>query len=130
MQHPQQALFAPDPSLPRGQGDLEALERLKETIKNNQHEVYRATPQLDVLARLYKGPLSSLPPSSSHPEQIQIKQPEKAAGAPTPSGGNFEAVSPSARHGGGPRPGIPGSNMVRVPSVSLFSRALSECCCG
>jgi len=38
----------------------------------------------------------------------------------TPSGGNFEAVSPSARHGGGPHPGISGSNMVCVPSVSLF----------
>ncbi|KAI9437625.1 hypothetical protein H4582DRAFT_289000 [Lactarius indigo] len=135
MQHPQQAQFIPDPALPRGQGDLEALERLKETIKSNQHEIFRATPRLDVLASIYQGPLGPLlpPPSLSvppHPEQMQSNPTEKAAAAPTSSGGNFETVSSSGfssdvRHahahppvqgvplaGGGPRPGISGNNMV------------------
>ncbi|KAH9028884.1 hypothetical protein EDB85DRAFT_1968997 [Lactarius pseudohatsudake] len=138
MQHPQQAHFVPDPALPRGQGDLEALERLKETIKNNQHEIFRATPRLDVLASLYQGPLGSLLPPSSlsvppHPEQMQNNPAEKAAAVTTSSGGSFETVSSSgfpgdARHAhahahalvqgvplasGGPRQGI-SSNMVRV----------------
>ncbi|KAH9174049.1 hypothetical protein EDB89DRAFT_1954312 [Lactarius sanguifluus] len=134
MQHPQQVHFVPDPALPRGQGDLEALERLKETIKSNQHEIFRATPRLDVLASLYQGPLGSLLPPSSlsvppHPEQMQSNPAEKAAAATTSSGGSFETVSSSgfsgdARHGhahapvqgvplasGGPRQGISG-NMV------------------
>ncbi|KAH8993520.1 hypothetical protein EDB92DRAFT_1854688 [Lactarius akahatsu] len=136
MQHPQQAHFVPDPALPRGQGDLEALERLKETIKSNQHEIFRATPRLDVLASLYQGSLGSLLPPSSlsvppHPEQMQSNPAEKAAAATTSSGGSFETVSSSgfsgdARHAhahahapvqgvplasGGPHPGISG-NMV------------------
>ncbi|KAH9054286.1 hypothetical protein EDB87DRAFT_1646808 [Lactarius vividus] len=127
MQHPQQAHFVPDPALPRGQGDLEALERLKETIKNNQHEIFRATPTA-------RRPLGSLLPPSSlsvppHPEQMQSNPAEKAAAGITSSGGSFETVSSSgfpgdARHApahasvqgvplasGGPRPGISG-NMV------------------
>ncbi|KAH9055565.1 hypothetical protein EDB87DRAFT_1834143 [Lactarius vividus] len=142
MQHPQQAHFVPDPALPRGQGDLEALERLKETIKNNQHEIFRATPRLDVLASLYQGPLGSLLPPSSlsvppHPEQMQSNPAEKAAAGITSSGGSFETVSSSgfpgdARHApahasvqgvplasGGPRPGISG-NMVRVSSSDFM----------
>jgi hypothetical protein len=131
MQHPQQTQFAPDPALPRGQGDLEALERLKDTIKSNQHEIFRATPRLDALANLYQGPLGSLlPPSSlSHPEQMQSNPPEKAAAATKSSGGSFDTVSPSgfsgdSRHiltavqsaplaGSGPRSGVSGGNMVR-----------------
>ena len=63
--------FRPDPSLPPGPADLEALERLKEAIKNNEHEIYRAVPQPAVLASLYKGLIDSVqshvPP---HPEQV------------------------------------------------------------
>lgn len=135
MQHSQLAHFAPDPTLPRGQGDLEALERLKETIKSNQHEIFRATPRLDALANLYQGPLGSLlPPSSlSHPEQMQSNPPEKAVAATMSAGGSFDTVPPTgfsgdARHilahahspvlsaplaGSGPRSGISGNNMVR-----------------
>ncbi|THH12782.1 hypothetical protein EW146_g7369 [Bondarzewia mesenterica] len=69
--HSPQSQFFPDPSLPPGQGDLEALERLKEMIKNNEHEIFRAVPQPSVLAGLYKGSSASgqslVPP---HPEQI------------------------------------------------------------
>src|ERR1700761_3838447 len=150
MQHPQQAQFAPDPSLPRGQGDLEALERLKETIKNNQHEIFRATPRLDALASLYQGPLGSLLPSSAplHPEQMQSNPPDKAAAATMTSGGSFENVPPSGfsgdtRHvltrahspaqtaplaGGGPRPGISGNNMVRCLYYRYCAR--SHVCVG
>jgi hypothetical protein len=101
MQHPQQAQFAPDPALPRGQGDLEALERLKEAIKNNQHEIFRATPRLDALASLYQGPLESLLPPSVplRPEQMQSNPPEKAAVVTMSSGGSFEAVSTSGFSG-------------------------------
>jgi hypothetical protein len=128
MQHPQQAQFAPDPALPRGQGDLEALERLKEAIKNNQHEIFRATPRLDALASLYQGSLGALQPppslSVSHPEQIHSNPPEKAAAATMSSGGGFETVSPSGFSGdvrvqgaplatAGPRPGISSNSMVR-----------------
>jgi hypothetical protein len=130
MQHPQQAQFAPDPALPRGQGDLEALERLKEAIKSNQHEIFRATPRLDALASLYQGSLGTLQPPSSlsvslHPEQMHSNPPEKAAAVTMSSGGGFETVAPSGFSGdtrvqgaslaaGGPRPGISSNNMVRL----------------
>ena len=61
------------PALPPGQNDLEILQSLKETIKNNQHEMYRPVPQPAALASVYLGPpaapsaLSHVPP---HPEQI------------------------------------------------------------
>lgn len=128
MQHSQRAQFAPDPALPRGQGDLEALERLKEAIKNNQHEIFRASPRPDVLASLYQGPLGSLLPPSGplRPEQMQSNPPEKTAAATISSGGSFETVSTSGfssdpRHavqaaplaGGSSRPGISSNNMVR-----------------
>ncbi len=91
MQHPQQVQFFPDPSLPPGQGDLEALERLKNIIKNNQHEIFRATPQPAVLASLYRGSLpSSVPP---HPEPIPGNTKEKPTTAP--SSLSFETPSPS-----------------------------------
>jgi hypothetical protein len=131
MQHPQQAQFAPDPALPRGQGDLEALERLKETIKNNQHEIFRATPRLDALASLYQGPLRTiLPPASLaatlRPEQLQSNPSEKAAAGTMSSGGSFETVTTSGFSAqvhspvqgapltaGGQRAGISSNNMVR-----------------
>ncbi|KAH9973951.1 hypothetical protein BJV74DRAFT_863899 [Russula compacta] len=92
MQHPQQVHFLPDPSLPPGQSDLEALERLKETIKNNQHEIFRAVPRPAVLARLYKGSLPSL--ASSHPEQTSSNLSEKRT--TTPSGPSFETLPSSS----------------------------------
>ncbi|EJF65608.1 hypothetical protein BD309DRAFT_814612, partial [Dichomitus squalens] len=57
--------------LPPGKNDLEILEKLKETIKNNQHELFRPIPQPAALASVYLGPRSSssaayVPP---HPEQ-------------------------------------------------------------
>ncbi|KAH9957300.1 hypothetical protein BC827DRAFT_1270319 [Russula dissimulans] len=88
MQH-QQVQFFPDPSLPPGLGDLEALERLKEIIKNNQHEFFRAIPRPAALAGLYRGPLPSLIPP--HPEQASIYPPEKST--TTPPGLSFENSS-------------------------------------
>ncbi|KAI0088073.1 hypothetical protein BDY19DRAFT_951813 [Irpex rosettiformis] len=68
-QSAQPAHFYPAQSLPPGQNDLEILERLKETIKNNQHELFTPTPRPAALASVYLGPnnLSRVPP---HPEQI------------------------------------------------------------
>jgi hypothetical protein len=91
MQHPQQVQFFPDSSLPLGQGDLEALERLKEVIKSNQHEIFRATPRLAALASLYRGPLPSS--ISPHPEQILSNPKEEPT--TTPSSPSFEAPSSS-----------------------------------
>ena len=58
--------------LPSGQNDLEILERLKETIKSNKHEIFRPVPQPAALASVFLGPRSSsgssqVPP---HPEQV------------------------------------------------------------
>lgn len=92
MHHPQQVQFSPNPSLPPGQGDLEALERLKEIIKSNQHEIFRATPRPAALASLYRGFLpSAVPP---HPEQIPDDPKEKPTTAP--SSPTFETPPPSA----------------------------------
>ena len=62
----------PSTVLPPGQNDLEILERLKETIKNNHHELYRPIPQPAALASVYLGPKSSSAPSQvpPHPEQV------------------------------------------------------------
>ena len=131
MQHPQQVQFAPDPALPRGQGDLEALERLKEVIKNNQHEIFRATPRLDALASLYQGPLGTLKPP---PEQMHSNPPEKTAATTMSSGGSFDTVSSSGfpsdtRGQGAPlvaassRQGISSNNMVRCLFYMSVSRS-------
>ncbi|KAI0779258.1 hypothetical protein C8Q74DRAFT_1216823 [Fomes fomentarius] len=58
--------------LPQGQNDLEILERLKETIKSNQHELFRPIPQPAALAGVFLGPRSTLVSSHvpPHPEQI------------------------------------------------------------
>lgn len=64
MQHQQQQFF-PQPQqqsqniLPLGRNDLEILENLKELIKSNQHEVFRAIPQPAALANVYLGPIST-----------------------------------------------------------------------
>lgn len=68
-QSAQPAHFYSAQSLPPGQSDLEILERLKETIKNNQHELFAPIPRPTALASVYLGPhsVSHVPP---HPEQI------------------------------------------------------------
>jgi hypothetical protein len=113
MQHPQQTQFFPDLSLPPGQGDLEALERLKEFIKNNQHEIFRAVPRPAALANLYKGPLPSLVPS--YPEQISGSLPEKST--TTSSGPSFETSSSSSFVSDAHRPHV----TPAVHGVSLIS---------
>jgi hypothetical protein len=58
------------PLLPPGQNDLEVLEKLKEMIKNGQHEFYRAVPQPAALASIYLGPNATTQPQvPHHPEQ-------------------------------------------------------------
>lgn len=82
---PTHSQFFPDPSLPPGRSDLEVLERLKETIKRNEHEIYRAVPQPAALASVYKGPLTSpqstVPP---HPEQVPQAFQSPSASYPKP----------------------------------------------
>ncbi|KAI0762178.1 hypothetical protein BD413DRAFT_720511 [Trametes elegans] len=57
--------------LPPGQSDLEILQRLKETIKNNQHELFRPDPQPAALASVYLGPRSAVSSHvAPHPEQV------------------------------------------------------------
>ncbi|KAL1941930.1 hypothetical protein VTO73DRAFT_6460 [Trametes versicolor] len=57
--------------LPPGQNDLEILERLKQTIKNNQHELFRPVPQPAALANVYLGPKATLVSHvAPHPEQL------------------------------------------------------------
>ncbi|KAI0266939.1 hypothetical protein BC834DRAFT_86653 [Gloeopeniophorella convolvens] len=87
------------PSLPPGQSDLETLERLKETIKNNQHEIFRATPRPAALASLYQGSFYSLSPSTPvssvppHPEQVPNPPSENLT--PTYSGSSLGTISTS-----------------------------------
>jgi hypothetical protein len=102
MQHPQQVQFFPDPSLPPGQGDLEALERLKEFIKNNQHEIFRAVPRPAALANLYKGALPS--PVPPYPEQTSSSLREKPT--TTQSGIGYEIPSSSSFSSDGHHPHI------------------------
>ncbi|CAL1705983.1 unnamed protein product [Somion occarium] len=64
--------FQQPPSGPPGQSDLELLERLKETIKNNQHEIFRPVPQPDALASVYLGPRPAVSQVPPHPEQIPM----------------------------------------------------------
>jgi hypothetical protein len=112
MQHSQQDQFFPDPSLPPGQGDLEALERLKEFIKNNQHEIFRAVPQPAALANLYKGPLPSLVPP--YPEQTSSSLREKFT--TTQSGMGYEIPSSSGFSSDGHRshiaPAVQGAPLI------------------
>jgi hypothetical protein len=116
MQPPQHFQFFPDPSLPPGQGDLEALERLKEFIKNNQHEFFRAVPRPSALLSLYKGPLPSLVPS--HPEQTSSSLHEKSTS--NPSGLGFEKLSSSGFASDGHHSRIPPA-VQGVPMISSQS---------
>ncbi|THH26840.1 hypothetical protein EUX98_g7347 [Antrodiella citrinella] len=65
-QQPQLQQYYQQPPPQSAQNDLEVLQRLKETIKNNQHDVFRPIPQPSALASIYLGPPSAVPP---HPEQ-------------------------------------------------------------
>jgi len=64
---------APAPNLASGQKDLEILEKLKDTIINNQHEFFRSIPQPAALARIYMGD-ASISPVPPHPEQLPTAQ--------------------------------------------------------
>lgn len=136
MQRPQQThQFAPDPSLPPGQGDLEALERLKEIIKSNQHHIFRATPQPAALASLYRGSLPSavLP----HPEQIPNNSKEKPT---APSSPTFETPSSStfisdahishvvAAVQGTARPSIPNDTVRVILHLRRCHLLICDCC--
>jgi len=117
MQHPQQVQFFPDPSLPPGQGDIEALERLKEFIKNNQHEIFRAVPRPAALANLYKGPLPSLVPP--YPEQTSSSLREKST--TTQTGVGYEIPSSSGFSSDGHRshiaPAVQGAPLIESQGV-------------
>ncbi|KAI9571627.1 hypothetical protein HD554DRAFT_2168885 [Boletus coccyginus] len=54
------------PALPTVKNDLEILEDLKSTIKDGQHEFYRAVPQPAALASIYMG---HIPKGRAHPDQ-------------------------------------------------------------
>jgi hypothetical protein len=56
---PRSPARAENPAENQAKNDLEILERLKERIKNGQHEVYRAIPQPAILASLYLGSSST-----------------------------------------------------------------------
>ncbi|PIL29674.1 hypothetical protein GSI_08112 [Ganoderma sinense ZZ0214-1] len=88
--------------LPTGQNDLEILEKLKETIKNNQHEYFRPVPQPAALASVYLGPRSSSSPAYVPPH------PEQAHTDPAPP-----SLSLSAQDG--PKPG--GDTVVVTASI-------------
>ena len=63
----------PAPNLASGQKDLEILEKLKESILNNQHEFFRSIPQPTALAKIYLGN-TSISPVPPHPEQVPTIQ--------------------------------------------------------
>ena len=63
----------PAPNSTSGQKDLEILEKLKESIINNQHEFFRSAPQPATLAKIYMGN-TSISPVPPHPEQVPTAQ--------------------------------------------------------
>ncbi|KAF4597835.1 hypothetical protein EYR38_006226 [Pleurotus pulmonarius] len=67
------AEHTPQMVLPPGEDDLEILEKLKEMIKNGQHEFYRAVPQPRALASLYLGP-NAPAHGQPQPEQLQAEK--------------------------------------------------------
>ena len=64
---------APAPNSTSGQKDLELLEKLKDSIFNNQHEFFRSVPQPAALAKIYMG-VASISPVPPHPQQIPTTQ--------------------------------------------------------
>lgn len=69
----QEFRHAPAPSLASGQKDLEILEKLKDSIINNQHEFFRSVPQPAALAKIYMGN-ARISPVPLHPEQMPTAQ--------------------------------------------------------
>ncbi|KAI0930035.1 hypothetical protein AcW1_008814 [Taiwanofungus camphoratus] len=69
-QHQQSFFHSPQVPATDSSHDLEVLEKLKESIKNGQHEFFRAVPQPAALASLYLGPRSAASQVSPHPEQV------------------------------------------------------------
>ena len=63
----------PTPSLAPGQKDLEILEKLKDSIINDQHDFFRSIPQPAALAKIYMGN-ASVSPVPPHPDQIPTAQ--------------------------------------------------------
>lgn len=89
------------PNLPVGKNDLEILEKLKEMIKNGQHEAYKAIPQPAALANIYLGPHSQ-PQVPNHPEQAPDFHHSNTADGP--SQGNPQNSGPSSPADLGRRP--------------------------
>lgn len=69
----QESRQVPAPSLTSGQKDLEILEKLKESIINNQHEFFRSFPQPAALTKIYMSN-TSISPVPPHPEQVPTVQ--------------------------------------------------------
>ncbi|CDO75274.1 hypothetical protein BN946_scf184497.g5 [Trametes cinnabarina] len=102
------------------QSDLEILEKLKETIKKNQHDIFRPVPQPAALASVYLGPKPPLPSLvPPHPEQLPVDasppglnlyadhtsaQPKSVAAPPKPLS---PAVSPASPPVLSQRPDVP-----------------------
>ena len=72
----------PATNLAPGQKDLEILEKLKDSIINNQHEFFRSVPKPAALAKIYMGNtcISPVPP---HPEQLPNAQTASVGDAST-----------------------------------------------
>ncbi|KAA1475123.1 hypothetical protein DENSPDRAFT_909134 [Dentipellis sp. KUC8613] len=118
MSHPPQPYY-PDPNPTPGVSDLEVLENLKQAIKNNQHEIYRAIPQPEALRSLYKGVIpdpssTSVPP---HPEQV----PRDTYHASAYSRANYDVASTQQGSDRSAKASLSGSG-----SVGDFSRARKD----
>ena len=76
----QELRHTPAPNLASGQKDLEILEKLKDSIINNQHEFFRSVPRPAALEKIYMGNpcISPVPP---HPEQVPTTQTTPVGGA-------------------------------------------------
>ncbi|TFY54645.1 hypothetical protein EVG20_g9622 [Dentipellis fragilis] len=118
MSHPPQPYY-PDPNPPPGLSDLEVLESLKQAIKNNQHEIYRAIPQPEALRSLYKGVIPDLSPTSvpPHPEQV----PRDTYHAGTYSRANYDVASTQQGSDRSAKASLSGSG-----SVGDFGRARKD----
>ncbi|KAH9915061.1 uncharacterized protein BXZ73DRAFT_16161, partial [Epithele typhae] len=74
---PSPSVLPSAPVLPPGQNDLKILERLKEVIKNNQHEIYRPVPQPAALASIYLGPPAQSQPTTAFAPPVVPPHPEQ-----------------------------------------------------
>ncbi|KAJ3556047.1 hypothetical protein NM688_g2243 [Phlebia brevispora] len=86
----QQSMYGAQ-QLPPGQSDLEILERLKETIKSNQHEFFQPIPRPAALLNLYMGPRHA----PLHPEQIPQSGEDRRMGPSDSSAADANASAPS-----------------------------------